>query len=67
MMWHILKYYELPPSSSKLKDNRKPYRYPLSVGDVVKFGRVSYKVKRIFDPKQRDKREATSSPRKKSE
>jgi len=49
MIWHILKATD-HIDSDKERDPAHPYRHPLSEGEVVKFGRVSYKITRIFLP-----------------
>lgn len=53
MIWFIIKYLDLHAlkfTKHKKIDERHLNRYPLAVGEVIKFGRVAYKVTRIFRP-----------------
>lgn len=53
MIWLILKNLDLKAmkfSNRKLIDERHLSRYPLSQGEVIKFGRVAYKITKIHNP-----------------
>jgi hypothetical protein len=52
MVWYIMKHLDLKAvkfTSKKKIDEKHLARYPLGVGEVVKFGRVAYKVTKIFN------------------
>ena len=54
MVWFVMKYMDLKSlkfTMNKKIDEKHLCRYPLQVGEVVKFGRVAYKVSKIFNPK----------------
>ena len=62
MIWYVLKHNEIFDKPVKIKDPNHSHVYPLAVGEVVKFGRVSYKVMKINAPSNR-RRGAGASPR----
>lgn len=62
MIWLIIKYLDVKSkimqqnSNSKNNNNRQKIidkninRYPLTVGEIIKFGRAAYKITKIFIP-----------------
>eukprot|EP00347_Sterkiella_histriomuscorum_P019654 403340796 len=53
MMWLILKQLDLKAmkfSNRKVIDDKHLSRYPLSQGEIIKFGRVAYKIFKIYKP-----------------
>jgi hypothetical protein len=52
MLWYILKFFSStsPLQISPVKDQKRKESHAMTVGEVVKFGRVSYRVSRIFLP-----------------
>lgn len=53
MVWYIMKNLDLKAlkfTQNKKIDDKHLSRYPVVVGEVVKFGRVAYKVTKIFNP-----------------
>jgi hypothetical protein len=54
MVWYIMKQMDLKAlkfTQNKKIDEKHLSRYPVQVGEVVKFGRVAYKITKIFNPK----------------
>lgn len=53
LVWLVIKHIDLNKFQSSYKkviDERHLNRYPLSVGEIIKFGRVPYKVTKIYRP-----------------
>lgn len=54
MIWYVMKYLDgdknVKEKSPKKKLGITPTMYALEAGEVVKFGRVSYKIIRIYQP-----------------
>jgi hypothetical protein len=53
MIWLIMKSLDLKAmkfSNRKLIDEKHLARYPLSQGEIIKFGRVAYKITKIHNP-----------------
>lgn len=53
MIWLVIKHLDIKAmnlSNRKLIDEKYLSRYPLSTGEVIKFGRVGYKIAKIYKP-----------------
>jgi hypothetical protein len=53
MVWFIIKHLDLRAMkfpNRKVIDDKHLSRYPLSQGEVIKFGRVAYKITKIYKP-----------------
>jgi len=53
MVWFVMKHLDLKAlkfTMNKKIDEKHLNRYPVCVGEIVKFGRVAYKITKIYNP-----------------